>query len=79
MGLPAMTQGELIREVETRCKLYELDGRARDAIKRMWPTVAPQIEKAVDTILDVTTKLPRIAPTVMQHRDEIKKLEIKHF
>jgi len=74
-----MTQSELIQGIEARCKLYELDARARSAIKQIWPTIAPHLDKAVDAILEATAKLPRIAPAVIAHRDLIRTLEIAHL
>ena len=74
-----MNQSDVVTGVETRYQLYELDARARGAVKRIWPTVAPQLGNAVDAILDVTAKVPHIAPAVTKHRDEIKMLEAKHF
>jgi methyl-accepting chemotaxis protein len=74
-----VTQNESIQGVEVRYKLYELDARARSEIKQIWPTIAPHIAKAVDTILDATARLSHISPTVTKHRDVIKKLEIAHL
>jgi len=74
-----MTQSELIQGVEARYKLYELDARARSAIKQIWPTIAPHLDKAVDAILEATAKLSSISLSVVQHRDLIKKLEISHL
>ncbi len=74
-----MNESDVVTGVETRYQLYELDARARGAIKRVWPTVAPRLGKAVDAFLDVTAKVPHIAPAVTEHRNEIKMLEVKHF
>jgi methyl-accepting chemotaxis protein len=74
-----MTQSELIQGVESRYELYGLDIRARGSIKEIWPTIAPHLDKAVETILNVTAKLPHISPAVIQHRNLIKKLEIAHL
>jgi methyl-accepting chemotaxis protein len=74
-----MAQSELIQGVDARYKLYELDARARGAIKQIWPTIAPHLDKAVDTILDATAKLSHLSPVVVQHRNLIKKLEISHL
>ncbi len=74
-----MNQSDVVTGVETRYQLYELDARARGAVKQIWPTVAPQLGHAVNAILDATAKVPHIAPAVTKHRDEIKMLEVKHF
>jgi methyl-accepting chemotaxis protein len=74
-----MLQSELIQDVESRYELYRLDAGARSAIKQIWPTIAPHLEKAVDAILDATEKLPRLSSVVKQHRDLIKKLEMSHL
>ena len=68
-----------IQGVESRYALYELDAQARGAIKRIWPTIAPQLDSAVDAILEATAKLPHVAEIVAQHRDLIKKLETAHL
>ena len=74
-----MTRSELIQGVESRYELYKLDARARSAIKGIWPTIAPHLEKAVDAILDATAKLPLRSSVVVEHRDLIKKLEMSHL
>jgi methyl-accepting chemotaxis protein len=74
-----MTESEPIQGVEARYQLYELDARARSAIKQIWPTIAPHVDKAVEAILEATAKLSSISPAVLQHRDLIKKLEISHL
>jgi methyl-accepting chemotaxis protein len=74
-----MAQSELIQGVESRYKLYELDARARGAIKELWPTIAPYIDKAVEATLEATAKLRHISSAVVQHRNLIKQLEISHF
>ena len=80
VGIPQpMAQSELIHGVESRYKLYDLDAQARGSIKKIWPTIAPHLDKAVETILDVTAKLPHISPAIIQHRNLIKKLETMHL
>jgi Protoglobin len=74
-----MTQSDLIQGVDARYKLYELDARARGAIKQIWPTIAPHLDKAVDTILNAAEKLSHISSIVVQHRNLIKRLEISHL
>ena len=74
-----MTPGEIIEGVEARYALYQLDAAARSAIKRIWPTIAPHLDRAVDAILDATANLPIISAIVAQHRDLIKKLELSHL
>jgi len=74
-----MQQSNLIRGVESRYELYELDARARSAIKQLWPTIAPHLEGAVDAILDATAKLPTIGAIVTQHRALIQQLEVSHL
>ena len=74
-----MTESERIQNIEARLQLYELDARARSAIKHLWPTIESNLEKAVDEILDATAKLPNIAKLVSQHRTLIKNLEMAHL
>ena len=68
-----------IQGVEGRYELYELDAPARRAIKDLWPTIAPEVEQAVDAILMATAKLPRIGPIAVQNCDFIKQLELSHL
>jgi methyl-accepting chemotaxis protein len=74
-----MSQHEPISGVEYRYTLYALDAQARGSIKRMWPTVAPHLEKAVDAILDAAANLPNIADAIVQNRARIKQLELSHL
>ncbi len=74
-----MSPGEAIHGVESRYALYGLDAEARSAIKLMWPTIAPHIEKAVDAILDAASNLPSVAAITRQHRALIKQLELSHL
>jgi methyl-accepting chemotaxis protein len=74
-----MTQNELIHGVESRYALYELDARARSAIRAIWPTIAPHLDKAVDAILDAAAKMPHVTAIATRHRDLLKKLEISHL
>jgi methyl-accepting chemotaxis protein len=74
-----MAPNELIRGIEARYALYELDAPARKAIKRMWPTIAPQFDRAVDATLDATARVPNIGATMVQHRELIKTIELAHL
>jgi methyl-accepting chemotaxis protein len=74
-----MTRNELIQGVEARYGLYEIDTQARTAIKAIWPTIAPHLDKAVDAILDATAKMPHVSAIATRHRELIKKLEISHL
>jgi methyl-accepting chemotaxis protein len=74
-----MTRNELIQGVEARYGLYEIDTQARNAIKAIWPTIAPHLDKTVDAILDATERMPHVSAIVAQHRELIKKLEILHL
>ena len=74
-----MPQSTPIQGVETRYALYELDAQARRAIKHIWPTIAPHIDKAVDAILDATAGILHISAIVAQHRTLIKALEVSHL
>jgi methyl-accepting chemotaxis protein len=74
-----MTQSPPIQGAADRYALYELDARARSAVKQLWPTIAPHLEKAVEAILDATEKLPKVGAIVTPHRDMIKQLELKHL
>ena len=69
----------LIQGVESRYGLYGLDAPARSAVKKLWPTIAPQLDRAVDAILDATQGLVLVGPIVEQHRDFIKRLELSHL
>lgn len=73
------TQDEPIQDVESRYKLYELDAHARGAIKQVWPTIAPHIDKAIDAILDAAARLPHLSVVIAQHRSRIKDLETLHL
>jgi methyl-accepting chemotaxis protein len=70
---------QLIQGVESRYALYELDALARSAIKQLWPTIAPELEKAVEAILKATACMPKIGAIAVQHRDFIKQLELSHL
>ena len=70
---------QLIQGVEGRYGLYELDAAARRAIKDLWPTIAPVLDRAVDAILDATAKLALVGAVVAPHRDFIKQLELSHL
>jgi len=70
---------QLIQGVEGRYGLYELDAPARRAIKDLWPTIAPALDRAVDAILDATAKLAVVGPIVAPHRAFIKQLELSHL
>ena len=68
-----------IQGVEFRYRLYALDPQARGAIKQIWPIVAPDLDKAVDAILAVTSQLPNLRDVIRQHGHVIKKLEMAHL
>jgi methyl-accepting chemotaxis protein len=70
---------QIIQGVEGRYALYELDAAARSAVKALWPVVAPALDKAVDAILDATSKLPGVGTVAVQKRDFIKQLELSHL
>ena len=74
-----MTQNEPIQGVESRYKLYGLDAEARSAIKKLWPTIAPHLDKAVDAILDATGQLPHLTQAITQHRSLLKEIETSHL
>jgi hypothetical protein len=73
-----MPPSELIPGVESRFGVYDLDVQARKTVKRIWPTIAPHLERAVDAILH-TMNTSIISDIVEQHRDLIKKLELAHM
>jgi methyl-accepting chemotaxis protein len=70
---------QIIQGVEGRYALYELDAAARSAVKALWPVIAPALDKAVDAILEATTRLPEVGPIVVQNRGFIKQLELSHL
>ena len=74
-----MTSGDAINAIEARFALYGLDAPARQAIKRLWPTIAPHLDAAVDDILTAAASLPHVATVTAQHRDLIKTLEVAHL
>jgi hypothetical protein len=74
-----VTQDGSIQGVESRYRLYELDARARGAIKQIWPTIAPLLDEAVDGILKAASGLPHLAGVVREHGQLIKKLEVAHL
>jgi Protoglobin len=74
-----MTQNEPIQGVESRYKLYGLDAEARSAIKKLWPAIAPHLDKAVEAILDATGQLPHLAQAITQHRGLLKEIETSHL
>jgi methyl-accepting chemotaxis protein len=74
-----MTQSPPIQGAADRYALYELDAQARSAIKRLWPTIAPHLDNAVEAILDATAKLPKVGAIIAPHRDMIKQLELTHL
>jgi methyl-accepting chemotaxis protein len=75
----AATDAEPIQGVEFRYQLYELDARARGAVKHIWPVIAPDLDKAVDAILAVTGQLPHLCDVIRDHGHVIKKLEMAHL
>ena len=63
--MPTQTpSSDPIAGVEYRYRLYELDAQARAAIKHIWPVIAPDIERAVDSILAVTRTLPHLRESI---------------
>ena len=74
-----MTESEHIQNIEARLALYQLDARARGAVKKLWPMIASHVEKSVDATIAATAKLPNIASTVAQHCTLIKNLEMAHI
>src|SRR5689334_21118971 len=74
-----MSSGEAIHGVEARYALYGLDAQERNAIKQIWPIIAPHIESAVDAILDAAANLPNVAEITRKHRALIKQLELAHL
>jgi len=74
-----MTDSGQIQNIEARLALYQLDARARAAVKKLWPVVATHLDKVVDATLDATSKLPNIAAAVTQNRALLKDLEMAHL
>src|ERR1700692_27559 len=74
-----MAPSELIHGVESRYALYGLDVQARSAIKQIWPTIAPHLDKAVDAILEAMANLPHVSAITARHKDLIKNLEMSHL
>jgi methyl-accepting chemotaxis protein len=74
-----MSPSEAIHGVESRYALYGLAAEGRGAIKQMWPTIAPHLEKAVDAILDAAANLPSVAEITRKNRALIKQLELSHL
>jgi methyl-accepting chemotaxis protein len=74
-----MAPDQLIDGVESRYALFELDTRARNTLRKLWPTIAPRLDKAVDDLLDASERLPRISAIVAQNRDMMKRLELAHI
>ncbi len=74
-----MTQHEPIQGVDARYGLYEIDAGDRDAIKSLWPMLAPNLAAAIDAILDAAARLPHLSATITQNRALIKKLETAHL
>jgi methyl-accepting chemotaxis protein len=74
-----MRAGDTISGIESRYALYGLDARARRSIKKLWPTIAPHIEEAVEAIVTAAAKLPHVSATMVQHKDAIKSLELTHL
>src|SRR5579862_1786588 len=74
-----MAPGDAINALEARFSLYGLDAHARQSIKRLWPTIAPHLDAAVDAILIAASSLPHVSVVTSQHRDLIKALEVAHL
>ena len=74
-----MSPSQQIQGVEARYALYALDAHACSEIKRIWPTIAPHLEKAVDDIIQASVKMPAMSKLFAQHRDLIKSLEMSHL
>ena len=70
---------DTISGIESRYGLYGLDARARRSIKRLWPTIAPHIEEAVEAILMAAANLPHVSAVMVQHKDQIKNIELAHL
>jgi methyl-accepting chemotaxis protein len=74
-----MATSELVQGFESRLALYRLDEYARITMRKIWPTIAPRLEGAIDEILGAVLTLPHLAQAVAKHRNLIKALEMSHF
>jgi methyl-accepting chemotaxis protein len=70
---------KLLQGLDTRLALFELDGHARDIIKRDRKITTLHLERAVDDFLEATTIVPGISAITKQHKSLIKKLELSHL
>jgi len=74
-----MSDSKPIQNIDARLALYQLDAHARDTVKGLWPAVASHLDRAVDAILDATSKLPNIGAAVAKNRSRLKSLEMSHL
>jgi len=69
------TQDEPIQDVESRYSSMNLTRMPAARSSKLWPTIAPNIDKAIDAILDAAARLPHLSVVIAQHRSRIKDLE----
>ncbi len=74
-----MAPTETVPAFEARLALYKIDDRVRSTMAETWPTIAPNLDRAIDEVVEAISALPTIGKAVAQNRDLLKKLEVAHF
>jgi methyl-accepting chemotaxis protein len=74
-----MAPTKLVQAFDARLTMYGLDVRSLRTLREVWPVIAPNLERAIDEILDAVRVLPRIGDIVVHNRALVRKLETAHF
>jgi methyl-accepting chemotaxis protein len=77
--LAAMAPTKLVQAFDARLTMYGLNERSLRVMREAWPVIAPNLERAIDEILDAIRVLPRIGDIVADNRELVRKLETAHF
>jgi methyl-accepting chemotaxis protein len=74
-----MAPTDFVPSFQARLALYRIDDRTRSLLAATWPTVAPDIARVIDEVVEAVIRLPSVAKTVPPNKELIKKLEVAHF
>jgi methyl-accepting chemotaxis protein len=74
-----MTEPTKPSNFTARLKLYELDERAIGALRLLWPTLEPALDKALDRFIEAELAMPSVAHVFQAHAALIRSLERDHL
>ena len=74
-----MAPTDFVPSFQARLALYRIDERTRSLLAAAWPSIAPDIARVIDEVVEALIRLPNIAKTVPPNKELIKKLEVAHF